>query len=495
MGLGASSPPPTVSHAASLQPNMQPAAALSTLTHPHTGPDLSYLTLTITHPEGVPSDSWAEFFRKFHKICDLHEVHYEVQLYAGQKGDGVLEAKGIQILRDSPKRAGCSLVIIGCKPEEEGKTVIIRIEGRCFEEQIVGGIGHQSPTEDSAAPQEGSSVAALRKPERCLPEDETDAAPALDVSCTESSAQALRSCQSCTHIPYSTHWALMEPSISMETGVTVYSLSSPAGSHECTVSGLRWVCAGDVTLQYRFCTKELFSTQLEVLQYRPVGPLMDIKVLSGELAEIHLPHSLCLGASDLSELQGAVRVLHGDDSGVSLETCELTRFHARLLRPCFSLKEVLITWLFPVRIHCEVLIYQHCAAPLNLKLYIVPKESTAKKAVEEDWKSRGIPIKKCPPEGSFWINSKFRLSTLCLSGSEQKELLSDVEPEEITLTCSTSPQFFEVTIEQPVEKFYMELILAEGVKSIWKHCVRKGVDFKETMPSYIGAGSHTAGSS
>lgn len=102
--------------------------------------------------------------------------------------------------------------------------------------------------------------------------------------------------------------------------MSVYSLSSLAGSYECTVSGLRWVCDDDVTLQYHFCTKELFSAQLEMLQYRPVSPLMDIKVLSGELEEIHLPHSLCLGVSDRSNLKEAVRVLHGDDSGVSLET-------------------------------------------------------------------------------------------------------------------------------------------------------------------------------
>ncbi|XP_062374833.1 uncharacterized protein LOC134063064 isoform X5 [Sardina pilchardus] len=284
-----------------------------------------------------------------------------------------------------------------------------------------------------------------------------------------------RSCQSCAGIPDSTHWALMDPSISMETGVSVYCLSSPAGSYECRVSGLRWVCAAEVTLQYHFCTEEQFSAQLELLQYRPISPLMDIKVLSGELEEVHLPHSLCLGLglSDHSKIRDAVRVLHGDDSGVTLEMCELMPFHARIVRPCFSLKEVLVSLGVPVKTHCEVLIYQSYAGPLILNTFVVPKESTAKKAIEEEWKNLGIRIKKSPPNQSFWINSNFQLATSCPS---------KILPEEISLTYNTSPAYFEVCIRGPDDEFEMELKVAEEDRLIWTAAIRKGADYKQTMP-------------
>ena len=276
----------------------------------------------------------------------------------------------------------------------------------------------------------------------------------------------------------------MEPYISMETGVSVYNLSSQAGSYECTVSGLRWVCGGEVTLQYHFSTEELFSVQLEMLQYRPISPLMDIKVLSGELDEIHLPHSLCVGVSEYFRLSDAVRVLHGDDSGVSLETCELMRFHAKLVKPSFSMKEVLVNLGVPVKTHCEVLIYQSWATPLILKTFVVPSASTAMKAIEEKWKSLGIKIEKSPPNKSFWINSNFQLSTSCLSR---------IIPEEISLTYNTSPAYFEVRIKKPDEEFEMELMVAEEVRPIWRADFQKGVDYKTTMSDQGGAVSLPTG--
>ncbi|KAG5263161.1 hypothetical protein AALO_G00283270 [Alosa alosa] len=145
-----------------------------------------------------------------------------------------------------------------------------------------------------------------------------------------------RSCESCSEVPDSSHWVLVKPEVSTEKSVSTYSLSSPAGSYECPESGLRWTCAGPVTLQYRFIDWHLLADELPHMQYRPAGPSMDIKLISGELEEIHLPHFLCLGGSQ-SSLKDAVEVLHKQDSGVLIEKCELSRFHARLVKPSFSI--------------------------------------------------------------------------------------------------------------------------------------------------------------
>lgn len=287
---------------------------------------------------------------------------------------------------------------------------------------------------------------------------------------------AKRSCQSCANIPDSTHWTVREPALSRVDGVSVYSLNSPPGSHECKVSGLRWVCADDVTLKIIFKAEEVFAAQLEMLQYIPIGPLMDIKILSGELEEIHLPHYLCWGDVDHSKLRESVKVLHGDDDGISLQTCRLTRFHAILTRPRFSLLETIIS-LFSLgapRTHCEVLIYQSYANPLILNTYVVPEKSTAKHAIENEWKSRGIHIKKSPPNESFRINSNLKLITSCES---------EIEPKEITLSNNSSPAYFEVCIKDPLNEFNFDLSIAGQGGSKWKAIMRKGADYKETMSS------------
>src|SRR4029434_11245336 len=135
-----------------------------------------------------------------------------------------------------------------------------------------------------------------------------------------SSDDPQRSCESCAEVPDTSHWVLVEPEVSTEKSVSTYSLSSPAGSYECSESGLRWSCAGPVTLQYRFTDWHVYAEELAHMQFRPAGPLMDISLMSGELEEIHLPHFLCLGGCEAS-VRDAVRVLHGRDSGVCVEVC------------------------------------------------------------------------------------------------------------------------------------------------------------------------------
>lgn len=119
-----------------------------------------------------------------------------------------------------------------------------------------------------------------------------------------------------------------------------------------------------------------------MLQYMPIGPLMDIKVLAGKLLEAHLPHFACLDSSD-SLFSDAVKVLHVVNSSLTLKTCELTRFHAKLVRPSFSLTEVLARIGVPVKAHLDVLIYRTSVKALILYTYVVPRDASMIQAVEE----------------------------------------------------------------------------------------------------------------
>ncbi|KAL2096305.1 hypothetical protein ACEWY4_008453 [Coilia grayii] len=291
--------------------------------------------------------------------------------------------------------------------------------------------------------------------------------------CAHASRQG-RNCQSCAHLLDAGHWVVVRPSVSLEGGVCVYSLSSPAGSYECHESGLRWSCAGPVTLQYRFSKEELFWAQLQMLWYQPAGPLLEIKLLSGELEEVHLPHCLCLGGSDPSVLGDAVRALHGDDSGVSLETCELSRFHGRLSAQHFSLWQLVVRLGFPVKSHCEVLIYEYCPQPLVLHTFLLPTPSSARQAVEEWWERRGaLSIVKPSPNDSLSIGCRFQLRISPDSCSPE------ITPSEVTFTYKNPPTFFEVCLRNPLEDFRMELKTVEN-RTVWEAVLRQGADYHRT---------------
>ncbi|XP_063044362.1 uncharacterized protein LOC134438677 [Engraulis encrasicolus] len=279
-----------------------------------------------------------------------------------------------------------------------------------------------------------------------------------------------RSCKSCAHIKETGLWKLLEPSVTKVMGILVYEHSCPPGSYECSLSGLRWACTVNVSFQYRLSDPGMFRAELMMLQYTPIGPLMDIKVLSGKMKEAYLPHFACLDCSD-SSLHEVVRVLRQDGaSGVSLEkTIQLTRFHAKLREPRFSLVELLVKLGVPMRSHVDALVYRKRVTPLTLFVYVVPRDAGMIQAVEEDAaKNEGIKrIQKNRPDVSIWMNSKFTL----------KSAIAEVNPHEITLKYARPPDFFEVFVEESTDK-NINLELTSDGQNIWTTVLRKA-DYSE----------------
>ncbi len=145
---------------------------------------------------------------------------------------------------------------------------------------------------------------------------------------------------------------------------------------------MRWVCAGDVTLQYRAVDGRFLSEELERLQCERIGPVIDMTVISGKLEEAHLPHYACLAESDPS-LTRSVKVVSVKDEGISLESVELTRFHAKILQPSFSPATTMLMKLgLPVKVHCDLLIFMTHKNPIILHVYFLPIDSVLKKKLK-----------------------------------------------------------------------------------------------------------------
>ncbi|KAK1894976.1 NACHT LRR and PYD domains-containing protein 1 like, partial [Dissostichus eleginoides] len=178
----------------------------------------------------------------------------------------------------------------------------------------------------------------------------------------------------------SSGWNKLEPQVNStdEDEPSTYSLKSEAGNFECSVSGLRWVCQEKVSFKYQFCSSEEPMKRMEMMKYMPAGPLIDIKVISGKLFEVYLPHWICI--DDIPKILQKFAVLHIDDCGDVVEkVSEVTSSHVKLSEPVFSPRAVLMKMGFPVKIHCNVLIYSKAYASCTvLHVYLIPLDPALK---------------------------------------------------------------------------------------------------------------------
>ncbi|XP_067296602.1 NACHT, LRR and PYD domains-containing protein 1 homolog isoform X3 [Pseudorasbora parva] len=266
----------------------------------------------------------------------------------------------------------------------------------------------------------------------------------------------LLNCQSCVHIADSDQWVQIEPSACTDEGGSKFSVSTDPGRYECVRTRIRWVCDCNVTLQYRTVDGHFLNTELERLQSHRIAPVMDVTVISGKLEEVHLPHYACLGESDPS-LKDAVKLLTVQEEGITTEPVQLTRFHAKIVQPSFSLKTLIISRIMRWYEHCDLLIYMPYKTCLHV--YIFPfDESEEKKIKMEEISSQQINHPK--PDRPFRMKKPHILAIRDVPGAT-------IQPEDgITFRRETPPNFFKVNtlLENAIQ---MILTRGEDKKEVW----------------------------
>ncbi|XP_052459088.1 NACHT, LRR and PYD domains-containing protein 1a isoform X8 [Carassius gibelio] len=277
----------------------------------------------------------------------------------------------------------------------------------------------------------------------------------LDISePSELNLHPLPVCQSCVHIGDSDQWVQVEPSVCTDEGGSKFWISTPAGRFECRRTRMRWVCAGDVTLRYHAVDGHFLSAELERLQCERIGPVIDVTVISGKLEEAHLPHYICLAESDPS-LKDDIKVLSVEEDGISLESVELTRFHAKILQPYFSPKTVLMKLGIAVKVHCDLLIFMTNKDPIILHLYFFPIDSVFEKKIKREKKTSN-QISLSRPETPLQMNKQHSLE---VPGAF-------VQPKEIKIKGDIKPNFFEVILSV-ADDINMTLSRVDDQKSVW----------------------------
>ncbi|XP_029603865.1 NACHT, LRR and PYD domains-containing protein 3-like isoform X6 [Salmo trutta] len=295
-----------------------------------------------------------------------------------------------------------------------------------------------------------------------------------------------QSCKTCDHVEDSTHWLQIEPLTSTVQGVTMFRHRTPKGSYECTVSGLRWLCERDVILKYHFRNWEPYSQLLKDMQYTQGGPLLDITMELGELEEVHLPHFVCLGTNP--SLRNEMKILHVEEHGVSLEEVhEVTRFHAKILHPKFSLISVILRILsLNIDVHCDVVLYMAVKRSTVIsRLYLLLRNSSQKEAVQEREKgqlSQGYSeFLLSSPNGSLKLNNWFAL---------KNPLSTSINPEKIQLLpADTTPSCCKMIMGNTGVDIEMELI-GDDKRTVWRDMLRTDKYKSDThsTSAVLGAG-------
>ncbi|XP_073712570.1 NACHT, LRR and PYD domains-containing protein 1 homolog isoform X1 [Misgurnus anguillicaudatus] len=295
---------------------------------------------------------------------------------------------------------------------------------------------------------------------------------ALKVSDSESSELSLEFselnldshpvCESCVDIVDSDQWVQVNPSVCKDEGESKFRISTEPGHYECTKTRMRWVCDCDVTLQYHTVDGRSLIAELERLQYERIGPVIDVTVISGKLKEAHLPHYACLAESDPS-LKDAVKVLSQKDEGVVLHPVELTRFHAKIVQPSFSITTLIISWLMQWEEHCDLLLYMRCKSPLILHVYFFPLNDTCSKEKVEQNEKSSLQISHPRPNRPFRMKTPHLLEVLDAS----------VHPiEGISFRRDIHPNFFKVKQDRDGD-VEMTLIREEDRTTVWKATIWK----------------------
>ncbi|CAK6980196.1 sterile alpha motif domain-containing protein 9-like [Scomber scombrus] len=254
----------------------------------------------------------------------------------------------------------------------------------------------------------------------------------------------LKSCASCGGVMDSS-WTATTPDWRTEHGILTYMLQSEAGQFKCSVSGLRWVCKKKVTFTYQFRSWEEHRQKLNLVHCKPGGPLMDITVIDGELDEVYLPHWICIDG--FPQVSDKFAVLHKGQSGnlmCRLIVSDLASSHVRLFQPSFPTNGVLVTYGFPVKAHCNVLIYRTNQKQLTLHIYVILWDPQRRQEVEQMEKARKSKmIQKPNPQKSLDTEASFILTT-------------DADAAEISLVHGP-PKFFKVFIKNANSDFKLTL--------------------------------------
>ncbi|XP_042331066.1 NACHT, LRR and PYD domains-containing protein 1a-like [Sceloporus undulatus] len=314
----------------------------------------------------------------------------------------------------------------------------------------------------------------------------------FDIYAEKKNPEELERCFRCLQYLRKDHAINIRPEtiLDPERGYNIYRLKcTKRGSFHCCITDFIFDVRAPVTLTYHFdsWTKHLNAEQRK--HWLIVGPLLDIQADPEEaIKAIHIPHFLCLQDKDHAD----IRIAHFVKEGMSLERPDrVESFHVKLKNPTFSprgavLRKPLLKQ--KIKAHAVALLYQDLRVPiLKFHLYLLPNDSSLKKAVHEHELNYNSQRVRKPPATmkALTIGSHFFL---------KKIVGMTIHPEKLKfkyLSGDMEHQYLELFADHMEDALRLSLVEKKKNKSVWSAYIRRE-ELHPVKPAAANRQTHTS---
>ncbi|XP_042679825.1 caspase recruitment domain-containing protein 8-like isoform X2 [Centrocercus urophasianus] len=261
-----------------------------------------------------------------------------------------------------------------------------------------------------------------------------------------------------------------DPYILEEQKIYKACLPGP-GIFQCSETGLAFEVESAASIVYRYASWSTHLKEADQNVWVPAGPLFNIGALPGTVRAVYLPHFICLSDVDIS----GCSIAHFEFQKMTIQQpTEVMAFSAVLENPSFSLLGVVWRKLrsaISLPVHSLVLIFQQLsAANTTLHLYLIPDDSSVKKAIERQetsWNSKLIP--KPSPFRPLFFGHRYQVC----SNTQVK-----ITPEAHLPFCYKSPEDQQLFVEIYIRKMAkeVEFFITDGQNDteVWRASLRSG---------------------
>ncbi|KAE8588318.1 hypothetical protein XENTR_v10022461 [Xenopus tropicalis] len=249
-----------------------------------------------------------------------------------------------------------------------------------------------------------------------------------------------------------------------------YRLDLPHGGlFHCCETGIMFHVPSPSVIEFM-----LSSWRDSALQrrYDAVGPVFDVKVISGLVSAVYLPHYVCLKAGNIHVSQ--FKIAHYIDDNVVLESpTSIEPFYVVLEDPTFSPVGVVLlramTKIFKVktRIHGVVHLYCSYRTGYTIHLHFMPHDRSLHEAVKDEEKEHGF----------HFISKPYRTSAV-FTATDYTVTAPDyatIRPDNIPIRFDGD--FSEIYIPSSKMEEEIEISLKPGLEtetnSVWGATVRR----------------------
>ncbi|XP_041434090.1 uncharacterized protein LOC121398819 isoform X2 [Xenopus laevis] len=272
-------------------------------------------------------------------------------------------------------------------------------------------------------------------------------------------------CALCGKVPPITH-------LSSEIHGHMFRAHLPwKGLFRCAETGIQFLINTPALIDFELVSWGNYLKSLQEKSLENVGPLFNIRVLSGQVSAVYLPHYVCLKDRDVDVKK--FKIVHYNAKGMTLESPSITEpFYVALENPTFSFIGVVykVANLFRAKIpaHGAVFIYGRFIKGYTIHLYFMPQDPLVKQAVHKKETANGFFVVDKPP----MTRTVYTRKKYLIKGPASAK----IDPEDLKLRFDTIPEMYnysEIYLTSVDKDIILRVTSERDEKMVWNATLRK----------------------